>query len=116
MARALLFTNHVPKYLWDEAILNATYLINRMPSKILHFQTPINVFYKNFPTSRISADLPIKIFGCTVFVHNHDKNHGKFDLKARKCVFLSYAPAQKGYKCFDPTSRKLFVTMDVSFF
>jgi len=36
IARALLFTNHVPKYLWGKAILTAIYHINRMPSRILN--------------------------------------------------------------------------------
>lgn len=87
MARALLLTNHVPKYFWGEAILTATYLVNKMPFKVLNFKTPLHTFSKNFPNSRISVDLPIRIFGCTVFVHNHDKNHGKLDPRARKCLF-----------------------------
>jgi hypothetical protein len=31
-------------------------------------------------------------------------------------VFVGYAPTQKGYKCFEPISKKMFVTMDVTFF
>ncbi|KAG8491054.1 hypothetical protein CXB51_014208 [Gossypium anomalum] len=33
MARAIMFTMNVPKYLWGKAVFTACYLINRMPSK-----------------------------------------------------------------------------------
>ena len=46
VARALLFTDQVPKYLWAEAVLTATYLINRMPNKVLSVETPFDVFHK----------------------------------------------------------------------
>ncbi|KAK2968930.1 hypothetical protein RJ640_013461 [Escallonia rubra] len=62
-------------------------------------------------------DLQImSIFGCSAFIHVHDQNRGKLDPRARKCVFVGYAPTQKGYKCYDPCSKKMFVTMDVTFF
>ena len=116
VARALLFQNKAPKYLWGEPILTGTYLINRMPSKILNFRTPLDVFTSAFPNNRLSCTLPLKIFGCTVFVHIHEPNQGKLEPRAKQCVFVGYAPNQKGYKCFDPTSKKTFVTMDVTFF
>ena len=30
--------------------------------------------------------------------------------------FLGIAQTQCGYKCFDPSTKKLFVTMDIKFF
>ena len=59
IARALLFATNVPHYLWGEAILTATHLINRMPSKILNFKTFLHIFTKIFPTSQIPSGLPI---------------------------------------------------------
>lgn len=37
------------------------------------------------------------------------------DSKGLKCVFLDYAPNQKGYKCYDPTSRKKFISLEDTF-
>jgi len=116
VTRSLTLSNNVPKYLWGEAVLTSTYLINRMPSKILKFQTPLNCFKEHFPSSRLSHDLPLKVFGCTAFVHVHDINRGKLDPRARKCVFVGYPSTQKGYKCFDPISKFFFISMDVTFF
>ena len=116
VARSLLFTTQVPMYLWGEAVLTAAYLINLMPSKVLQFQTPSDFFNQCFSTSRISITLSPKIFGCVAFVHIHNQNRGKLAPKARKCIFVGYSPTQKGYKCFDPIFKKMFVTMDVTFF
>ena len=44
VARSLMFTTNVPKQFWGDAILTASYLINRMPSKVLNYQTPLNMF------------------------------------------------------------------------
>ncbi|RVX22922.1 DNA-directed RNA polymerase III subunit 1 [Vitis vinifera] len=70
VARCLMFSSNVPNYFWGEAILTATYLINRMPSRVLTFQSPRQLFLKQFPhTHAASSDLPLKVFGCTAFVH-----------------------------------------------
>ena len=106
--RSLMLTTKVPKYLWDKAIFTATYLINRMPSRILNFQTLLKIFKECFPKSRLISDLPLKVFGCVVFVHVHNHSCSKLDPQALKCVFLGYSPTQKGYKCFDPKTIFFF--------
>ena len=62
VARSLIFSTKVPKYLWGEAILTATYLINRMPTRVLKYQTPLDFFDICLPTSQILMNLPLKIF------------------------------------------------------
>lgn len=117
VSRAIMFTNNVPKYLWGEALLTATYLINRMPSRVLKFQAPRDILSKSHPhILSFTSDLPLKIFGCTAFVHIQKQQRSKLDPQSLKCVLLGYSSHQKGYKCYSPLTRKIYTTMDVTFF
>ena len=55
--RALLITSNLPKYLWGEAILTATYLYNRTPNSSINFSTPYNLKYKEKPNKKILGSL-----------------------------------------------------------
>nr|KYP62171.1 Retrovirus-related Pol polyprotein from transposon TNT 1-94 [Cajanus cajan] len=116
VTRSLMLTTNVPNQFWGEAVLSATYLINRMPSRILNFNTPYSTLQTSYPTSRILTSIPLKIFECLAFIHNLNPHRNKLDPKSIKCIFLGYSPHQKGYKCYSPHTRKLYHTMDVIFF
>ena len=88
VARSIMFTTNVSKHFWGEAVLIATYLINRMPSRVLKFQTPCQTPLLSYPDTRIISSLPLKVFGCTSFVHIHQQHQRKLDPKAIKCLFL----------------------------
>ncbi len=60
--------------------------------------------------------LPPKVFGCVFFVHNLSSSRDKLYPRAHKCIFLSYSCTQKGYRCYNPSLRKHFVSADVTFF
>ena len=115
VSRAIMFSMHVPKYLWGEAVLTSSYLINRMPTRVLNYSTPLECLKKCFHETCIPSNLPLKIFGCTVYVHLSSKGQSKLEPRAEKCVFIGYAPNKKGYKCFNPKTRKTVVSMDVTF-
>jgi len=44
--RALMMHMHVPKTFWSHGVLSAAYLINRLPSRILYFKSPLEVLQK----------------------------------------------------------------------
>ena len=58
-----------------------------MPTKILKFR-PLKVFQNHYPTLRLYLNIPLKIFGCTTFVHIYNHNREKLDPRARKCIFI----------------------------
>ena len=59
--------------------------------------------------------LPPRVFGSVVYVHIPNIDRTKLDPCAIKCVFLGYENQQKGYRCYDHTTRRLYTTMDVTF-
>ncbi|WVZ55981.1 hypothetical protein U9M48_006573 [Paspalum notatum var. saurae] len=110
VARSMMFQMNVPKYLWSEAVLTAAYLINRMPSRILGMKSPSELLF-----GQREFKIPPKVFGCVCFVRDYRPSVGKLDPQSVKCVFVGYSSTQKGYKCWDPIGKKLFVSMDVTF-
>ena len=115
VTHSLLFTHNVPKYFWGDALLTTGYLINRLPSKVLNFQSPHEKLVSLFPSALFFSNLPLKVFGCVAFVHNVPENLGTLEPRATKCMFLGYSMSHKGYRCYCPSSRKLFISRDVSF-
>jgi hypothetical protein len=101
---------NVPKFLWTEAVMTAAYLINRMPSRVLAYKTPIECL-----TGETTYVVSAKVFGCFCFVKDYRPSVGKLDPRALKCVFVGYSGKQKGYKCWCPSERRMFVSMDVVF-
>uniref|UniRef100_A0A0V0H9U5 Putative ovule protein n=1 Tax=Solanum chacoense TaxID=4108 RepID=A0A0V0H9U5_SOLCH len=83
-----------------------------MPSTVLQHQSPHSILFPGQNPYR----LPLRVFGCTCFVHDLSTRNDKLQPKSIKCVFLGYTRHQKGYKCYDPKTNKHFITADVTFF
>ncbi|KAI5324552.1 hypothetical protein L3X38_033625 [Prunus dulcis] len=114
VARSFMLDMSVSHHLWGHAVLSATYLINRTPSRVLDFKTPHDVFGDHvFPVS--ISKLPPKVFRCVVYVHVYSHQRSKLDHCALRCVFIGYSSTQKGYKCYHPPTQKVHVTLDVTF-
>ena len=104
----------MPISYWGEAIIAVAYLINRVPSSSLQFQTPFDVLHNTVSAPTILNMSP-KVFGCVAFVHLHKPKRNKLEPHALRCVFVGYALHQKFYRCYHPPSRKIYVTLDVVF-
>jgi len=114
MARASLFGMNMPRFYWGEAVKSVVYIMNRVPSRVLEFQTPYQKLQTFFDTPH-QPNLEPRIFGCTVFVHIPKVLRIKLDPCAQRCVFVGYSDFQKGYHCYCPQTHKLHVSLDVSF-
>ncbi|KAJ9683174.1 hypothetical protein PVL29_018954 [Vitis rotundifolia] len=111
-ARTILLHSNVPFRFWGDAVLTACYLINRMPSSILHDQIPHSLLFPDQPL----YFLPPRVFGCTCFVHILTPGQDKLSAKAMKCLFVGYSRLQKGYRCYSIETHRYFISADVTFF
>jgi len=114
MTRTMIFDAQVPTRFWPEVVATSACLLYRLPSQTLNHQTPLQILATktNIPLVQM---LPPQVFGCSVFVHIPKANKTKFDPCAKKCVFVGYVTHQKGYRCYNPITHRVYVTMDCDF-
>ncbi|CAL2227229.1 unnamed protein product [Prunus armeniaca] len=110
MAKAMLHEKNMPYSLWAEAVHTAVYLLNRSPTKALENITPFEAY-----NGRKPGIGHLKVFGSLCYVHVPTETRQKLDAKSVKGVFVGYAICEKGYRVFDPFTKKLILSRDVVF-
>ncbi|RDX84124.1 hypothetical protein CR513_34877, partial [Mucuna pruriens] len=109
VAKALLFQ------MFGEIALTTTYLINRLPTRVLNGISSIKHMLSFFPSPHLMLSLPCRVFGCVTFVHSHNPHCGKLEPRAVKHVFIGYPSIKKRFKCYHFSSRRVFISIDVTF-
>ncbi len=97
-----------PKW-WAEALITATYLINRLPTRPLGMKSPYQLYNGRRPN--ISQ---MRVFGteCEALVL---PKPGKLSPKTRSCIFLGFTDLKKGYRLWDKERQKIIFSRDVTF-
>jgi hypothetical protein len=71
------------------------------PSSTLVDMTPHDIWLGKKPSVT-----HIKVFGCDAFIHVPKEKRIKLEKKEVKCIFIGYKEGMKGFKLWDPASRK----------
>jgi hypothetical protein len=108
--RSMLNGVGLAQELWVEAVDTARYMVNMSHSSMLFDMTPHEVCLgKNTLVAHL------KVFGCDTFFHVPKVKRSKLDKKVVKCIFIRYKEGMKGYKLWNPTSRRIVYSRDVVF-
>ena len=107
---SLLAQASMPLKYWDEAFFSATFLINRTPTKVLNFESPLERLLQEKPDYN-----SLRIFGCACWPNLRPYNSHKLQFRSKQCAFLGYSPLHKGFRCLDISSGRIYISRDVVF-
>jgi hypothetical protein len=109
-ARSMMYNAGLDKKFWAEAVCTAVMIRNRSPTVAVDNMTPYECFYEKKPD--VSH---FRVFGCKAYMHVPKENRRKWDSKTKKCIFVGYSITSKGYRLYEPISRKICISRDVLF-
>ena len=109
-AKCVLKVRGFPKFLWAEAVATAVYLLNMSPTKLVHRKTPFEAWFGFRPSAT-----HLKIFGCIAYAHIPVEKRRKLNDKNKKFIFIGYSNETKGYRLYNPLTKKLTISRDVIF-
>nr|XP_016512375.1 PREDICTED: uncharacterized protein LOC107829426 [Nicotiana tabacum] len=102
----------LPISYWDNTLLTATFVLNRVPIKLVT-TTPYELWIGRQPDLSI-----LRPWGCAVYTHDSSHKYGKLGPRGKKSIFIRYSETSKGYVFIDQQdsgSVTEFESRDVTF-
>ena len=109
VARAIKYQGHIPIKFWGHCVLSVAYIINRLPTQVLHGKSPYEKFHKQQPSLQ-----HLRVLGCLCFAKNM-YIQDKFQPRSVVAVHMGYSENTKGYILYDLKNKYFFLSRDVLF-
>ena len=106
--RCMLSHAGLSKAFWAEAVIYASYLVNRLPAAGIGGKTPMEV-WSGKPVTDYDW---LHVFGCSAYFH---VTESKLDPRAKKAIFLGFSSGTKAYRLWCPELKKVVLSRDVTF-
>jgi hypothetical protein len=95
---------------WPDALATATYLLNHRSCCTHNDLTPYQLL----------LDVPpdyshLRVFGCRCYPNTTATTLHKLATHSLPCIFIGYLADSKGYRCYDPESRRVLTSRHVHF-
>ncbi|CAI7931308.1 unnamed protein product, partial [Closterium sp. NIES-54] len=108
VARTSLIHAAAPHFLWPFAVRYAAHQLNLWPRVSLPDTSPTLLW-----TGKVGDASRFRVWGARAFVRNTTAD--KLSPRAIPCVFLGFVPDVPGWQFYDPASRRVFASQDVTF-
>ena len=105
MAQYMVKSQSLPHAFWLEAVMCATYVLNRCSTKALQSITPYEAWHGRKPFVA-----HFRVFGCLAYVLVPMQQHSKLDDKVVKCILARYSAESKIIDCITCKQKDLGVS------
>ena len=102
---AMLSESHLPASFWGEALSAQIHVWNRLPTSSLKGITPFEAWFKRKPD--VSH---LRVFGCLAYVFIQKDKRKALQSHMEQCVFIGYSSGYKGYKFYNPKTKKTIIS------
>ncbi|GBE78927.1 predicted protein [Sparassis crispa] len=107
---AMLAESKLPPSFWGECIASMVHVWNRLPTAVVKGATPYELWYKRKPD--VSH---LRVWGCTAYVHVQKDQRIGLGPHMQKCVFIGYPAGYKGWKFYNPDTKKTIISERADF-
>jgi hypothetical protein len=101
----MLKSKKMPSEFWGEVVHTAVYLLNRAPTRSLEGKTPYEAWHRKKPNVG-----HLRTFACMAHVKKTGPGVTKLSDRSTPMVFVGYETGTKGYRVYDPVTKKLQVS------
>ncbi|GJV62124.1 retrovirus-related pol polyprotein from transposon TNT 1-94 [Tanacetum coccineum] len=109
-ARTMLSGSVFSKQYWTEAVATACYTQNKSTIVKRHLKSPYEIFRKRIPNINF-----LHVFGCPVYIHNHEDHLEKFGEKADDGYLLGHSLISKAFRVFNIRRQQIKETYHITF-
>jgi hypothetical protein len=92
------------KFPWVNVVNTINYITNQSPTRANNGMTSYQKLFKVLPKLK-----HLQVWGCIVYVHEHDEQRTKLDSKNKRCIMVDYSNEFEVIKCYHPPTYKIQV-------
>jgi hypothetical protein len=110
LVRSMLSEKYIPREFWPEVVNWCVLVLNRSPTLAVKDLTPEEAWSCVKPSVEY-----FRVFGCIGHVHIPNVKRTKLDSRSSKCVLFGVSEKTKGYRMYNPITKKIVISRDVIF-
>jgi hypothetical protein len=102
----------LPLSFWGEALAAFVHVWNRTPTTAVPGKTPYETVFGSKPDVSL-----MRVWGCVAYVHiqKDKRDGGSLGSHMEKCIFIGYPPDYKGWKFYNPATKKSVISERAQF-